>query len=385
MTRVRSTPAPVVTTPARSTERPTAPAKGSTTAPAKGAGWVGGPGARKPALLESLKGTLTNAPTKDGGPAKLPKAIAGVPVASAKVVHFDGLKGTNGLQQQGVDVRFGQLSKPQFEALKTEFGGASKVPYDAKREYTAVDFMPPALQALVNKDLDPGKTVELKGTAKLRDLGESDYTISVTPNCHGTAYEAMRAYQGTSPGAASLYFGDAQAMDGLYADAQKFKTLGTAKPGEAPAFLSQLKPGDVVAFNRHEKDLGDMELLHSAVYVGGGMFFEKPDTEMDEYSETPYRLVTYEQMTAPITEFLGEPPSVTARRPTAPLESGASAFAFSDEGKLEGWAAKKGQTLGLPLVVELEVGMGGGVRGYHATAVDTRRLSIGADGRGVVD
>jgi hypothetical protein len=103
---------------------------------------------------------------------------------------------------------------------------------------------------------------------------------------------------------------------------------------------------------------------------------------MDDYSETPYRLVTWDQMKAPIAEFLGEEPSATARRPKAALEPGLTAFAFVDEGKLEGWAKKKGASLGKPLVLELEMGMGGGVRGYHANAVQTFKVTLGADGRG---
>ncbi|MEW5740109.1 MAG: hypothetical protein AB1938_14355 [Myxococcota bacterium] len=381
MTRVRSSPSPLVATPARTSAAPKQPQAPTATA----AGWKASGGAKKPGLLDGLKGTLVTPARQDGGPAKFPRTVAGVPVASATVVHFDGLTGKKALMQQGVEVKFGKLSQAQFDALKAEFGGASKVPYDAKREYTAVDFLPPALQALVFKDLDTGKTVELKGTAKLREPGEGDYTISLDPNCHGTAWEAMRAFQGQATGAVSLHFGDATTADGHYVDEKRFTPLGSAKPGEAPAFLSQLKPGDVVRFDRYQEGFGNMELLHSAVYVGGGLFFEKPDTEMDEYSETPYRLVTYEQVKAPIVEAMGEDVAPTALRPKVALEAGTTAFAFSDDGKLEGWAAKKGVTLGRPLVVELEMGMGGGVRGFHASAVDTRQLRIGSDGRGVLE
>lgn len=384
MTRVRSNSSPVVTTPARtapSAAPKTPDAPKSTTA----AGWKAAGGGRKPGLLDGLKGTLVEPQRKDGGPAQFPKAVAGVPVASATVVHFDGLTGKKALMQQGVEVKFGKLSQPQFDALKAEFGGASKVPYDAKREYTAVDFLPPALQALVFKDLDTGKTVELKGTAKLREPGEGDFTISLDPNCHGAAWEAMRAYQGQSAGNVSLHFGDATTADGHYVDEKRFTALGSAKPGEAPAFLSQLEPGDVVRFDRVQEGFGSRELLHSAVYAGGGLFFEKPDTEIDDYTETPYRLVTYEQVKAPLVEAMGEDVAATALRPKTALEAGTTAFAFSDEGKLEGWAAKKGTPLGRPLVLELELGMGGAVRGIHASAVDTHPLRIGPDGRGVLD
>jgi hypothetical protein len=121
------------------------------------------------------------------------------------------------------------------------------------------------------------------------------------------------------------------------------------------------------------------------VYVGGGLFFEKPNTESDQYDESPYRLVTLDQAIAPIAEFLGEPPTVLGLRPKVALPPGTETFAAGDDAqKLEAWAAKKGQTVGKPLVREFEVGMGGGIRGMHLNAVETRRIEIGADGRGAI-
>jgi len=322
---------------------------------------------KKPPLLAGLTGKLVEATLKDGGPANgVPAQIAGVPVKAARVVTFDGLTGNRALMQQGTQVSFGKLTKPQFDALHAELGGRSTVPYDAAREYGAVDFLPPALQKLAFKDYDAPAPVKLAGTANLREMDEGDYNIAVTPNCHGTAWEAMRAYQGPAGKDVSIFYGDAIHADASYAQAGKFENLGDG-------FQSKLKPGDVVVF--HEDMSGnDGALLHSAVYAGGGLYFEKPDTEMDDYAETPYRLVTYEQLTAPIKDFLGgSEPRAAALRPAGPLEPGEKAFAFEDE-KLEKWVKKKGTTLGRPLVVELEVGMGGATRGIHATAVDALPL-----------
>lgn len=352
---------------------------------ADAAAWSPRAGDRKPPLLGGQRGTLVPAKGTDGGVAKVPAAIAGVPVASARVVRFDGLKGTNPLQQQSVQVRFGTLQPDQFQALQREFGGQSKVKYDPARDYQVADFLPPALQGLLHQDLDVGEPVLLKGTKRLRDLGEGDYTIAVSPNCHGTAWEAARAYQGHVRASVSLHYADGSAADARYADPKAFSPLGRAGPGEAPGFLSSLRPGDVVAFNKPGPDGQDFDLLHSAVYAGGGLFFEKPDTEMDAYTETPYRLATWDQVVAPIQDFTGEAPAATARRPLGPLEPGLTAFAFDDSGKLEAWARKQGTSLGKPLVVELELGLGGGVRGYHASAVETFKVKVGPDGRGVLE
>lgn len=349
------------------------------------AGWASKApaGAKKPALA-ALNGTIQPAATRPLGKAKLPETIAGVRVRSATVHEFTGLNGARELMARTTEVSFGKLTRPQFDALASEFGGKSAVKFDAARAYSAVDFLPPAMQALVNRDLDTGSQVTLAGTAKLAEkmmMGEL-VSIGATPNCHGTAWEMVRQYQAASAHV-QLAYGDAQHVDASYGT--EFQTLATAKPGQ-PLDLSKLRPGDVVSFNRHDKDLGDLELLHSAVYVGGGLFFEKPDTESDEYGESPYRLVTLDQVVAPIEDYLSEKPAMTARRPNGPLAAPAEAFAAAgdDVAKLEKILNKRGETVGRPLTVELIMGMGGGVRGIAFNAVVTKRVETDAEGRGVI-
>lgn len=344
----------------------------------------GAPKTRTPAL-GALEATLQTPASRPIGPAPVASTIAGVPVKSATTLQLTGLKAERELMNRTVDVSFGKLSQSQFDALKTEFGGKSNVRYDASREYNAIDFLPPMLQSLVNRDLDTGKQITIAGTEKIaEDMMMGDQvSIGATPNCHGTAWEAMRAYQGTQGAHVQLAYGDAQLVEAKYSD--DFTTLATARPGEK-LDTSKLQPGDVVTFNRHDASMGDMELLHSAVYVGGGLFFEKPDTESDEYSETPYRLVTLDQVTAPIADFLSEQPSMTARRPKANLPPPAEAFSAGsdDVGKLEQLLNKRGETVGRPLVTELIMGMGGGVRGMAFNAVLTKKLETDASGRGVL-
>lgn len=382
--RIGATPTTPRTQPARpaaTTPTPAAPARTGST------GWVNGAGgARKPPVLGPMTATIVEAKVVDTGAAtKVPAQIAGVPVKEARTQTFTGLTGHKPLMHASTDVRFGKLTQPQFDALKAEFGGQSKVPFDANRSYSAIDFLPPSLQGLVNKDIDAPPAIELKGTASLREMGEGNFTIGLTPNCHGTAWEAMRAFQGQTNASHALFYGDAVTAGSAYDTPATFQTIGTAKPGEAPTFLDKLKPGDVLTFSEYVEGMGETNLLHSAVYAGGGLFFEKPDTEDDTYSETPYRLVTFDQVKAPIADFLQGEPSVTARHPTQPLPSGVTQFATSDEAALTKWAEKKGTALGKPLVLELEMGMGGGVRGMHASVLDTHKVTLGANGRGVIE
>lgn len=385
---------PRVTQPqtARTTAPRTAASAGRGTSPkpatpARTDGAWGAQASRRPAAKPPLLGapaTMQTPATSVVGPATMPATIAGVRVQSATELQFEGLTGANKLMTRTLDVRFGKLSQPQFEALHKEFGGRSQVKFDATREYTAIDFLPPAVQALVNRDVDPGGPFKLAGTKKLNDAmgneGRGDLEINASPNCHGTAWEMARVYQGQGGTHVNLIYGDAQISGGEYAEAGKFEKLGTAEPGQQPTFLDALKPGDLVAFQQ-----GEYQLLHTAVYVGGGLFFEKPNTESDTYDESPYRLVNYQQALAPIAEFLGETPTAVALRPKVPLAAGTQTFTAAEDGtRVEAWAAKKGQPLGKPLVREFEVGLGGGIRGVHLNAVETMRVEIGADGRGVI-
>ena len=260
------------------------------------------------------------------------------------------------------------------------------MPFEAGREYAAIDFLPPSLQGLVNKDVDAPKAIELRGTKGLREMREGNFNIGITPNCHGTAWEAMRSFQGQTEGAHALFYGDGTTADAKYDLPGAFTQVGASKPqAGVPDFVKELKAGDLVTFHEHLEGIGNSTLLHSAVYAGGGLFFEKPDTEDDSYSETPYRLVTYDQMKAPIVEYLGAEPAASGKRPAQPLDTGMAAFSTPDEANIEKWAKKHGTTIGKPLVIELEIGMGGGTRGMHVSAVDTHKVKIGADGRGIVE
>lgn len=329
--------------------------------------------------------TLHATPTSVVGPAPgVPQMIAAVPVQAATERAFEGLTRARPLMTKTVDVQFGRLDRSQFDALSKAFGGHSKVRHDATREYTAVDFLPPFLQAVVNRDIDAGGPHVLKGTrglnAAIGNEGGADIEIGANPNCHGTAWEALRAYQGQLGQTAQLFYGDAVLMEGALEESATFEPLASAAAGERPAFLESLKPGDLVVLRK-----SGFSLLHSAVHVGGGLFFEKPHTESDQSGESPYRLVAWEQLVAPVEDLSGAPPTAHAFRPRVPLPSGVEAFtAEGSAQQVAEWAQRKGRPLTKPLVREYELGIGGAFRGFHLNAVETIHLAFTPEGRGIV-
>ncbi len=312
-------------------------------------------------------------------PVTLP-AVAGVPV-EAQRVRLEGVKSSLGASAtQAVEARLGKLTQAQFDAVKTELGGRSNVGFDPQRSYVLQDFLPPALQALLHQDLEVGEPVTLKGTkGKGEDMAvDKDRQISLTMNCHATAWEAVRAYQGEHKEVA-IFYGEMIAMDGHTTDANKFAPVAELTAAELSKLGTlPLQPGDVVQFHEVSEWARMTMLLHSAVYVGGGLFFEKPNTEgagkddpanYVKQDETPFRLATPELMAAPLSDAVEGKFRMVVLRPKEKLEDPAQAFASSWQKELSTMAAKKGRTLGVEVVSEIEQGMGGNIRAEHPSAL----------------
>jgi len=345
---------------------------------------------------------LVDTPKKRVGDLALP-SIAGQSV-NGSVHVFEGVKSSiDPAAFRTVDGSLGKLSKQAFDDVHAALGGRSPVTFDADRSYSVRDFLPAALQALVDKDLDMGDPVELKGTRAMLDaLGDDgmmvspdgDLKIHLTMNCHAAAYEAVRAYQGNE-GEVALFYGEMITMDGLVEGGEVFEKVGGVSLAEIEAgqidklLALDLKPGDVVQFHEESEWARMTMLLHSAVYVGGGLFFEKPNTEGPEkedpanyvkQDETPFRLATLDDMQKPIAGFVDGKFRVEVVRAKKQLEDPAQAFGSSQQENVAAWAEKKGRTLGAELVVELEQGSGGGIRAEHASALVRAKLAVDAQG-----
>ncbi|MBN9419190.1 MAG: hypothetical protein J0I12_27290 [Candidatus Eremiobacteraeota bacterium] len=321
--------------------------------------------------LQSLKPAFRPVATAPGQDVFLP-AVGGVPYQKVEIRTFQGMQ-NNFLDPSAlttVEATFGKLSADQFARLYQEFGGRSQVAYDANRSYSAVDFLPPALQALVNQDLQPPAPVQLPQSQNLEMLPhEEDKTVDLTANCHATAYEAMAAYQGDTH--LEIFNGEMIMMDDLV-HGDKFQSLGD-KPQKA---------GDLVQFYDTNEWKRYTMLLHSAVYVGGGLYFEKPNTEM-EGEDSPYRLATWETLSKPVQTFSEGKFETQAFRPVVQLPQAAETFASGMQSELEQWSlSQTGQPLGASVCQSLEQSLGGGLRGEYATALAPQAILIDETGRG---
>ncbi len=332
--------------------------------------------------------------------------VAGVPV-TATVMRFNGVHSTSFPEAlKTLDVRLGTLTPGQFEAVKASFGNASTVKYDAQRDYRAVDFLPPAVQALIGRDLDRQPQPAIPGTELIGSLDprmRGNLDIRLAPNCHGTAWEVARAFQGQARDSVALFYGDPIRMDNLVSSSGAFRKLGTVTGDR----LSDLKPGDLVQFKTVEGMRTQTSLLHSAVYVGNGLFVDKPHTEGSDVhepakyadqEETPYRLVTLEMMSKPLSESSRFRFEIEAWRPTGPIPQAEPAFgsneAFSSSSqemgrgfleKLKAHVATQGASLNMPLVVNHDLGSNGFVRTVGADALLRVPIRTAADGTATID
>ncbi len=312
--------------------------------------------------------------------------IAGVAVRRAQVRSFVGARNNflDASALQTVEVEFGTLKREQFDALHAEFGGRSQVQWDAGRSYRAIDFLPPLVQALVNVDLQVEPLQPIPGTEDWSTLrGGKDVRLNMTSNCHGTAYEVMRAYQAHKL-SLRLFAGDTLATDDLNFGSSPLLTKLAELDFTCDSPGSGLRPGDVVQF--FEPDQAVMSnLLHSAIYLGGGLFFEKPDTETVTH-DSPWRLATADMIVEPLRSLLGSEPRIEALRPCATLPDPEIVYGNEhNRNNARDWANRRGHGLGFDLVGLLEFGMGGGIIGDYFGAISDHRIELDADGRGRLD
>lgn len=325
------------------------------------------------------------------GAVELPP-IAGKQVQGT-LEKFEGVRASIGDDAlHTIDARLGTLTRAEFDAVHAELGGRSGVAFDPAREYRVTDFLPPALQALCNQDFETPEPVTLKGTKKLNEEyspDPKDLVVNLTENCHAAAWEAVRAYQGSKDSVA-LFYGEMINMSDLTHDDKRFAKVGEVDAAHVDDLLKlDLKPGDIVQFHEVSDWARMTMLLHSATYVGGGLFFEKPNTEGPEkddpanyvrQDETPFRLINLDGMAAPIGAAVDGKFRIEVLRAKAPLEDPHQVFGSGLDEQLAKWAQKKGRPFGVQTVTEVEQGLGGGVRSLGVSALVRQPLVTRDDG-----
>lgn len=164
--------------------------------------------------------------------------------------------------QTSLGVQFGKISKLQWQKLSQRYGNwhRHRSPYQASRQYTLLDFLPPVIQAL-----DRHRFI-----SETRSISDSSEQQLVT-NCWATLYEILRLSQRPTSESPVLFITEAQPMLNL------LRRISTP--------VKIVEPGDILLVtHRHQQ----REYLdHTAIAIDRQIVFEKAGTG----DTVPYRLI----------------------------------------------------------------------------------------------
>jgi hypothetical protein len=203
-----------------------------------------------------------------------------------------------------VRIVFNELTEEQYKLLMNHYGGQGFVPYDSNRKFELIDFLPPKLQAYINRWMITTEQVD----ARIPQEWQSPYhpnepvKTGVTMNCWTTAFEMLREWG--KPWNASQgkigYFGPA--------DAEKLFTRNTsviAKQETLPRTewgVASIEgrnrgrlPGDLLHIKTKYSYFGP---AHVALWIDEDLYFEKTNS----YSDDPIRLAFYSDVIKPYLE-----------------------------------------------------------------------------------
>ena len=310
--------------------------------------------------------------------------LAGVKVRRAEVMRFQGLR-NDALHPDALttlEIGFAPMSKATFDHLHDAFGHRSRVTYRRSRSYSVVDFLPPIVQALVDLDIEVPVAQTLAGTAGWSPrFPDRPKEVSLDPNCHGTAYELVREYRSPQD-VVSVYFGDMLALDTIVrGETKRFRAVGAAGEGRLDRIPKlALRPGDLVQFYEVTDWARPTLLLHSAVHVGCGIYFDKPNTELVG-EDSPYRLGTFETIAAPVLQSVEQHARVEVHRLVRPLAPPLEAFASGFAEQLHTLETRAGRAIGAQVVQMLELGAAGGILDEQLSALVEFPLAFDNDGR----
>lgn len=194
-----------------------------------------------------------------------------------------------------LEIRFGNLSRGQYNALMAHFGNASQVPYNATRDYELLDFVHPSIQAVANQIYEPvyltaGPSVSLMDAPGMSEDADmfavQKNGISNFTNCWNTTTEILCIVNGqrnhVNPEFYLYWPGRWEASDWF----------------SEPDYSDQVSPlasrlGDVLVIK--EKGFADTSMLmHTAYLLTSKLVFEKTDSSEND----PYRIALKDDVLA---------------------------------------------------------------------------------------
>ena len=171
------------------------------------------------------------------------------------------------------------------DSLKPGLSGVNCVDDANKRAFFLEDFSTPVMQALYRTTF-VSESEELASSKGLK-------TTHLETNCVSTAFEVARREAGSSP-EYSVHLVDNGDADRIFKSETYTKLrTGPAASGDVKKALEKwgAKFGDLLII-RDVDDYGNPTIAHAAVFVDGGLLFEK----VTEVTGMPHRFITFDQI-----------------------------------------------------------------------------------------
>lgn len=201
-----------------------------------------------------------------------------------------------------IKVVFGKIDKPTYDLLMKNYLGDGNVPFDPKRNYELIDFLPAKMQAFVNRWMPIVKEVEPRIPGEYGASIDRTLPVNVITggfNCWVTVYEIMRDL--TIPldqKKAKIYFFPIfdyereVLFNKSIHESSVVLSPEARKPSEANFKLRNegRKFGDIMGINVSTGS--SQTLAHTAIWIDDDLYFEKTNIGFD----TPIRLVKWDDL-----------------------------------------------------------------------------------------
>lgn len=298
-----------------------------------------------------------------------------------------------------LNIEFPSLTADQYRKLMDHFGGQNLVPWRAGRPYNLIDFLPPKIQAFVNRTLEQNYIETPIPPSWRNPLRPEEQEYETGMSCWDAAYEVARDLRAPFRAGASearVFHIGAPLVDFVLKGGTHGKPQTLSRTG--------VLPGEAGASERNRgRAVGDVFLLdtfanmglgaaHAMVWIDDEIYFEKPDMGTND----PFRLVFYEDG---VRWFLNE--DVLSDENADSLQGNFYRFerglpdprSFTGRAFLYDWprgALMEGEpapTEPLPrrlaekFIWNTDVGLGGGLSKFRINPVLSSKMTIGADGR----
>ena len=232
------------------------------------------------AIIPTARGAFRRIPTTAVRDCDL--RLARAQAIPHRCIQYENHQADAPIWSSSLGIQFGRLTVWQWQHLARTYGAwhhpQNVVPYQPKRHYRLMDFLPPLMQALDRHQFAQEVTpLAHHGLPEVRQPLPHDRRSSaviLAANCWGTLYEILRLAYQPRPQTFTVF---TTASEPIHAILEQTSTPVVGAP----------QPGDIVLISSVNATENREYLHHAALVVDPNLFFEKAGAG----DHVPYRLI----------------------------------------------------------------------------------------------